>query len=383
MKFIARQAALTAIFVAALYGMLLAITFIVQPDPPRDGRIDLWTAGRTIYLTLPKYAFLGRDALDVPEPKILLLGASNTGVGFRQTQLQALVPCAKVSNLAIGSANITELRQMIDLVHDVQSDAARRSDTFVFGLWFGMFVDTALRWPDPDRQLGDTDLDIERYRYGFYRRGKDGPVAVLPPSWLRVGVMLIRPYLLFEKVTRDVTEGLRRALYTHTPERTDAQREAHVETAAEKADALQYWRRSMGNAKTISADQVALLRDMIGGLLQSGNKVVLVDLPIPKWLGDASQYQPGYVAAMQGLVDHFAGRPGFADLTMPDLTASEDFSDEVHPKPHVARVWVARLAETLNSALCPAQPPHGAAGTGRNADRFRQSIPMNKEFHDG
>ena len=371
MKYILRQAALTASFFLCLYALALAVTFAVQPDPPRNGSIDVWSAGGTLYVTLPKYAFLGRDVLDIPDRKILLLGASNTGFGFRQPWMQALLPCAKVSNLSIGNSNITELRQMVDLIHDVQDGRARRSDTFVIGVWFGMFVDSAMNWPSADRQRGDTDLDIERYRYGFYRRTPHGPVAVLPPHWLREGVVLIRPYLLLEKWARDMTGGLRNKLFARPPELTDQDRERVVMSGKEKAEALAYWRRTMGADRTISQDQVRLLRQTIDGLLRSGEKVVLVDVPIPAWHRDASPYEPGYLKAMDATFAQFSGRPGFASLRMPDLSGDRDFSDEVHAKPHLGRIWSARLARVVGPLACPAHvadaPPSPVAHTDKVA----------------
>ncbi len=355
MKYILRQAALTAVIFSILYAGVLALSYVLVPEPPHNGSMDVWAAGDTLYLTTPKYAFLGRDTLNVPDRKVVLLGGSNTGTGFRQAQVQALMPCAKVSNLAIGNANISELSEIIDLVHDVQDDAARKTNTFVIGVWFGMFVDTAQRWPGADRQHGDTDIDIERYRYGFYRRTPAGPVPVLPAAWLRAGVVLIRPYLLMEKVARDVTARLRQAVFDRPPELTDADRELIVFKDKDKADALAYWHQTMGPTQAVSAEQVALLQATIDKLLQSGENVVLVDLPLPAWHRDASPYQAGYEKAVQPVFDHFEGRPGFAGLRMADLAADQDYSDEVHPKLHLARVWAARLASVLNPLVCSAE----------------------------
>lgn len=361
MRYILRQAALTILSFTLLYALLLAITFIVMPDPPRNGTLDAWTAGDTLYLTSPKYAFLGRDVLDVPDRKVIMVGASNTGLGLKQNQVQALLPCAKVSNLAIGSANITEVRQMIDLVHDVQDPAAQRSDVFVIGVWFGMFVDTELLWPGAERQRGDTDLDIERYRYGFYRRTSDGPVAVVPPHWLHAAVTLIRPYLLLEKAARWATSSMRRTLLGRAPELTDADRDARILSDADKEEALAHWRLTMGGDRPISQAQVALLQATIERLLQSGEKVVLVDLPIPAWHRDVSPYEAEYVKQVQGPVfDHFAGHPGFAALKMADLAADTDYSDEVHAKPRLARIWAARLGAVLGPLVCPAPLPRTA-----------------------
>jgi hypothetical protein len=127
----------------------------------------------------------------------------------------------------------------------------------------------------------------------------------------------------------------------------------------------------MGGASAISQDQVALLQDTIEGLLRSGEKVVLVDLPIPVWHHDASPYEPGYVKAVRGLFDHFAGRPGFAAMRFADLTATDDFSDEVHPKPHVARIWATRLAGTLMPLVCPPAARNAGAALRSDAEVSR------------
>jgi hypothetical protein len=364
-KYILRQAGLTVLCFAVLYGFVLGLTFIVAPDPPENGSLDTWAAGDTLYLSSPKYAMLQRYVLDTPERKILLVGASNVGVGFRQTQAQAHVPCAKVSSLALGSENISELRQMVDLVHEVQDSAEQRSDTWVFGVWYGMFVDTALRWPDPDRHPGDTDLDIERYRYGFYRRTAAGPVPALPVQWLPTAVVLIRPFLLLDATARDFVHAVKQTLHLEPRNLTDAEREKVVMSDKDKQEALAYWHEQMGGKNQISADQVALLQKTIEQLLDSRERVVLVDLPIPSWHRDASPYEPGYERLLNGVLAHFDGRPGFAALRMDDLSAEQDFSDEVHPRPHIAPIWAARLGAVLDPLVCGGGAAVVAAGAPR------------------
>jgi hypothetical protein len=363
-KYILRQAGLTTLSFAVLYGFVLGLTFIFVPDPPEDGSLDTWTAGDTLYLSSPKYAMLQRHVLATPERKVLLVGASNVGVGFGQAQVQAHVPCAKVSSLALGSENISELRQMVDLVHEVQDSAAQRSDTWVFGVWYGMFADTALRWPDPNRHPGDTDLDIERYRYGFYRRTAAGPVPVLPIQWLPTAVVLIRPYLLLDKTARDLVHGLEQELHLERRNLTGAEREKVVMSDKDKQEALAYWHEQMGGKNQISADQVALLRKTIEELLNSREKVVLADLPIPSWHRNASPYEPGYERLLNGVFAHFDGRPGFAALRMDDLSAEQDFSDEVHPRPHMAPIWAARLGAVLDPLVCGEEDTAAVAAAG-------------------
>lgn len=352
MKYILRQAGLTVLCLVALYGFVLGLTLILVPDPPEDSSLDTWNAGDTIYLTSPKYVMLQRYVLDTPGQKVLLVGASNVGVGFRQAQVQAHMPCGRVSSLALGDENISELRQMVDLVHEVQTATARRSDTWVFGVWYGMFVDTAVRWTDPDRHRGDTDLDIERYRYGFYRRTAAGPVPVLPIEWLPTAVVLIRPYLLLDRMARDLVHALKQRLHLDPGNLTDAEREKVIMSNKDKEEALAYWHDMMGGKNQIAADQVAILQKTIQELLDSGEKVVLADLPLPAWHRDASPYEAGYERRLNDVFAHFDGRPGFAALRMDDLSAEQDFSDEVHPRPHMAPVWAARLGAVLDPLVC-------------------------------
>jgi hypothetical protein len=357
LRYILRQTALTLLSFFFLYLLVAGASFIVFPNPPSNGPRDFQAADNTIYMTVPKYVFLGRGVLDSSDPKVILVGASNTGVGFRQNLIQSRLSCAKVSNLGMGGANISEVGQVIDLVHEVQSDDDRRSNTFVIGIWFGMFVDSELKYADADRNRGETDIDIERYRYGFYRRTPNGPAAVLPPKWLDAGVTFLRPFLLIEKLARQARTGINWLVTGRgSAQRTDAEREIAVMSEEEKHKALDYWEESMGHKSGISAAQVELLKQTIDKLLLSGEKVVIVDLPIPAWHRDASPYESSYREALKDLLQQFGNRPNFTALSMDDLDGNLDYSDEVHAKRHLAEVWSIRLANVLDSFLCQDKP---------------------------
>jgi hypothetical protein len=377
LKYILRQSALTLLSFALLYALLAGASFVVFPDPASGGPRDFQAAEQTLYMTVPKYVFLGRSVLANPDRKIILVGASNTGVGLRQKLVQSNLGCAKVSNLAMGGANISEVRQVIDLVHNVQSDQERRLNTFVIGVWFGMFIDSEVKYAEGDRNRGETDLDIERYRYGFYRRTPDGPVAVLPPKWLDAGVIAIRPFLLLEKLARQARAGANLVLTGRTSaQRTDDERESVVMSAEEKHKALEYWKESMGRKSEISRAQVEVLKQTIQKLLNSGEKVVLVDLPIPAWHRDATPYQPSYRQALNGLLQQFGGQPNFTSLSMDDLDNDLDYSDEVHAKRHLADVWSTRLAKVLDSFVCQEKIDKSPKVTLRSSEQMT-AVPGN------
>ena len=353
MRYILRQTALTFASFAFLYVLIGGLSYLVFPDPSHGGPRDFQVAERTLFMTVPKYVFLGRSVLDTPDSKVLIVGASNTAVGFIQKLIQPKLACAKVSNLAMGGANISEVAQVIDLVRETQSRPSAAHNTFVIGVWYGMFADSDIRFADPDRNRGESDLDIEKYRYGFYRRTANGPVAVLPSKWLDAGVMAIRPLLLVEKAAREARTGVNLLLTgRRSAQRTEVEREAAVMSEQDKKKALEYWQESMGFKSGISETQFNLLRSTVASLLDSGERVVLVDLPIPSWHRDASPYQLGYEQKLQELSGQFKERSNFISISMGDLDGDLDYSDEVHAKRHLANIWSDRLAGILSSFAC-------------------------------
>ena len=164
MKVVLLKLARLAAALLVLYVGLLALSLVLVPRPSRADAIDTARAPGTLYLTEPKYVFLARDRLAGDEPKLLLLGASNTMAGLKQTEVQAEVPQLHVHNLAVGGSNISQLSQIAELVREVQPPSARRQSHYVLGLWYGLFATDAARWRTTDRTACDTDIDTERYR---------------------------------------------------------------------------------------------------------------------------------------------------------------------------------------------------------------------------
>lgn len=347
MTHILRQVGALIFFLLLLYGLALVIAVPLTARPDGVG-LDTATARHSPFMTEPKYAFLSRGALDTAQDKIILLGASNVAAGFRPDQLRGRVPAANVHNLALGGANMTEVSQMVDLVLEAQHPAARRHNLFVIGLWYGLFAADRARWYTPDRHPGDTDLDIERYRYGFYRRSAAGPVAVLPPQRLDAGVRLIAPFLLLDRLARDASQALGLARAAVAP--AVAHGPALPNEAAQR-QYLAFWDAYMGGSGGLEAAPFATLAQTIETILASGGRVLLIDLPLPRWHAQGSPYQADYRRQHAALQQQFVACSGVSFLSLTDADQPEDFSDEVHPKPNVMALWAERLAGALNAVV--------------------------------
>jgi len=352
MKLILKQTTLLIGAMVALYGVALALSLLLVPQAQIGQRLDAGLATQSLYMTEPKYVFLARGQLNSTSDKVVLVGASNMQAGFRQAQVQAQLPQVEVHNLSVGGSNITQVGQIVDLVREIQSPEARRHNTFVIGLWYGLFADDKTRWYTDDRHAGDTDIDIERYRYGFYRRTAHGPAPVLPPEHLGWGVTLIHPYLVLDRTARDLTRSLRSHLAAKPKVITDEQRNAAVLNEADKRKYLAFWRKSMGSAQTLSDAPFLVLEHTVERILADGGRVVLVDMPIPVWHAQGAVLQADYAHRVHPLLDRLQTRPGVTVVPAFDST-DDDFSDEVHPKPRVTNLWAQRLASAVAAGPVP------------------------------
>jgi hypothetical protein len=351
MRAILKQVLYLSIALVGIYGLLLALSYAFVPTMSGRAGLDSSHAADSIFTTEPKYVFLNRASVRPGANRIVFVGASNTVVGFKQPEVQQLVPSSEVDNLSVGGSNMTQVAQIVDLVQDLQDSAARRRTTFVIGMWYGMFVQDAFRWGTPDRHAGDTDIDIERYRYGFYRRTDTGPRQVVPPEELPLGVILIHPYLVLDELSRLASKDFRDRLLGKPPHRTDAERNATIVSEADRVVALAYWRDQMHSDGPMSEEQFLVLRDLIAKIMAQGSKVVLIDLPIPRWHAERSPFYANYLSRKKTVLSDLQGKPGFTYLEMADRNDDLDFSDEVHPKPRVTPLWAARVAALL-------QEPH-------------------------
>jgi len=362
MKAILKQAAGLVAGIAAIYGLLLVISLVLFPMHRQSGGLDSSLAGATLFETEPKYVFLNRASLRDDKERLILLGASNVVTGFHVSELQPLLPDLEVDNLGISGANLTEMRQAYDLIRAAQSPSGPKHTTYAIGIWYGVFQPDGLKWNTPDRHGGETDLDIERYRYGFFRRSAAGPVQVLPTEDLELGLVLIHPYLTIDRLARDATDLFRAKFLKMKPEKTVAERNASVVTPEKQAQLFAYWHDQFQGATAVPPEQFAVLSNMVTRMLADGNRVVVVDLPLPSWHSQHSALNDSYKQLRDGWLQQMNGKQDFAYLDLQDAFPDDEFVDEVHPKPRTTAEWSKRLAAAVADEIAKA----GASSAGLN-----------------
>jgi hypothetical protein len=370
---ILRQGASLLLCLTSLYVGLLGVSLLAASRANQEQELGLDTSlasnsvlpihGNSIFMTEPQYIYLNRTPLRSSSAKVVLLGASNLELGFDLAELRSLLPAnAIVHKLALPGANMTEEREVIGLVQEVQSKEARRHEIIVLGIWYGMFGEDRLLWYAPERSPpGDTELDTELYRYGFERRTTQGPVPVVPWQYLDAAVTAIYPILWLHNLGHNAVQWLQDKYYH--PQPTDLN--AVVMTEEQRSERMNYWRKVMGRpGPSMFDEQFAVLEQVCDQVLADGSKLVLVDLPLPNWHKQRSLYEVYYEHRRIRELKRWAGRPDFVYLDMSNLDSDTDFYDEVHPRPRATIAWATRLAAALSPLLSPSAAVAGAVSEG-------------------
>jgi hypothetical protein len=341
-KLILRQLGYLVLFFLPFYGLLLFWS-MVSYQPQKF--LDTEEAPKTIFSTGPKYIVLGRSPLRNASHNIFLLGSSNTAQGFRPPQLQPLLPRYEIHNLAIGGSNVTQTRQIIDLVYEVLPPASKSHNIFVLGIWYGLFVDNQTRWKN-----GDTFIDIEKLRSPLYKKENGQVKLCLPSRFLDYFTGLTRPYLFMDKVVQaffpadviDFNEWVAHKFARRPDQDTVILDDNYKKTA------LAFWKDYMGSGNDgLPEDQFLMLDQLVDIIVQNRDKIIIIDLPIPKWHSENSRFFRDYQKKKKPFLEKIIASKKARYFNYQDMDSEFDFYDSAHPKPKIAKKWSERLGNDL------------------------------------
>jgi hypothetical protein len=338
-----------ALLVGTIIGTYVgAIGISLLAFPMHLKAIDTLAAEQTVFMTGPKLIYFGGSSIGQPGPKMFFLGASNTAVAFDREKFAPLAKRYTVHNLALGSANVTETKQVASLVLSRVKPAEKSGHVFVIGTWYGLFSQDD-RWRVKLDGPIETDLDRERYRYGFAKRSAQGPISLVPEQYISMATYAIYPFLVLDKGMRLATDGLRSRLFVRPP-RVDAYARNHQVLNVDERRAAVAYRSADIRAPHLTGEQFAQLDLLLDELIASGNKVFLVNLPIPRWHATATPHHDEYHRRLSTLLSNRAGQPGFTYLNFGALDDADNFYDDVHLRPRSIEPLLKGLANALNAS---------------------------------
>ncbi|WP_267361256.1 MULTISPECIES: hypothetical protein [unclassified Methylobacterium] len=282
----------------------------------------------------------------------MILGASNADIELRPPVMMDKMPCAVVDNLSIGNENITELRQTALIALKNRQLVPGHRDIYVLGIWFGLFGDSKDRWNSADRPNAETDLDLEFQRYGVYTKQGELYRPWGGASFEPLLSVLVSPFAMVEKISRAASLRARSFFFVRPDVRSEGEREAASFSDEQKAAAVRYWHQQLGFKDQLSSTQFALLEKTIADITQDGDKVVIVDLPIPDWWASAVPMYREYKDKISEMKQRFVGNDAVKFIEVNGYPSQASFSDEVHAKPSVAKAIGETIATYLNRIGC-------------------------------
>lgn len=342
------QLLLLVLSLVALSSVLLVVSLLVLPPPDRDMPIDTFRSAETVYTTPPRQIYYGRKGLRTEGEKVILLGSSNTQVGFDRQLLADRIEGVAFHNLSIGDANITEIAQIVDLARASIGQDSLEGQIFVFGIWYGTFIENANRWSSGDADVFETDIDRERYRYGFQRAGENGPEGPISDRNADYAAIAVHPFIALEKAIRLVTADLRSLFFVRPPAFDTEVRNTMVYDQTKKTESLAY-RRGYMKADNLSGEQYAVLDALVRSLTDAGAQVIVADLPIPVWHAQGIPYDADHRERIAQTHARLTGLAGYTYLDLRQLNDTDSFYDDAHVRPRSIGPWIDGLASQIEA----------------------------------
>ena len=332
---------------AGIYGSLLAISYIAFVDDP-DNAIDSARANNTVYGTEPRYVLYKLDELLFSGPQVILVGASNVREGFRPDQLQPLLS-RHVNNLAIGSSNIRQVSEVVDLAYSHIPQTLWPELTFVYGAWYGQFVSDARIWSN-----NQTSIDNEGVRFGLYTLEGGQLKSHIPKALMPTLKGLIRPLMLvqtFYTTTIYNTKLKGQSIFLRLTGKKlkpsiRPDNEFHL-TDEQKQGAILQWFNYMGPVEKWDERGFEELLVLAKSIHDHGSHLVILDLPLPSWHRDAVPYQAIYLQRMTALARKLELIPGVSLHSIANDFTDDDFYDSAHPRPRITSRWAELAANFI------------------------------------
>ncbi|RJP17961.1 MAG: hypothetical protein C4520_15250 [Candidatus Abyssobacteria bacterium SURF_5] len=337
MKSILRQAGLLVVFAALWYLILYAGYYIYEEwtRPPVD-TICFVEAYRTLSLDACR---LQRNE----RPKLIVLGSSNALFGFRPDELQPLFPQYEAANLSLPGSNMTDTRQVIELLEQLLPAHVKDKSLFVIGIFYGSVYGNG-------HNVNEALVESRLYRWNG-----DGIRPIVPAQRVDLLVRVLRPVLVLNRPLKNSLSFFH-SLSSNRPAAAEAAPPAVIrQPSGEKIVQID---RNQWKQRTDNTDSRCRFENEERGfeelvrvcdLIQScGGKLLLVDLPLPEWHQNVSEYHEKYQAQKQ---QHLAEALRYPSVYYVNLLENEKLCDErnyldaTHPGPVAATLWSKTLRQ--------------------------------------
>ena len=256
-----------------------------------------------------------------------------------------------VNNMSIGGSNVTQLKQVVELVYERIPRERWSEIHFVLGFFYAL-----CRPDDSIWTRKTTNLQREMLRYGLYdsvggmyRTGVD---FIDQPTTISI----LRPIFFMDAlIDRIVVDSIvSGTLFINNmwlrPMRflIADDLDAVVVTDDYKSYVDKIMLQRMGTEDgSVPDEQFRRLLELGELVSKNGSQLTIVDLPMAKWHVDRSPHYRSYQTKKRAVFENMLALDGVRLIDMQALNDDYDFYDFAHPKPMTSQRWSRVTAKAL------------------------------------
>lgn len=355
-----RHIAILLLYFSILYGVVFLFAFIKYPPPDV---LNSQHADETLFKSEPRYLYIGRLFIQRNKKGIILIGPSTVREGFLPEIISKTIIDYDIHNISIGASNITQMKQAIMLLKELQTTSSFKNSIFVIGTGFQSFKENSSE--------DESDLEHEMRKFGFHNSGSTAFKNPTSPAIQTAIAYLYYPlffidnsinYKIMNPSLNDIRELVssgKTIFLNHgktsspetlawTPPKSREEREKVIVSESIKEEAISHWMKYIGSADgTVPEEQFEELNDLVDYFEKNGGNLMVVDMPAPQWMQEMSPNFLDYQKRKLRVIQNIEKSKHIKYLNFQNMNDSFGFYDSGHPKYSYAIKISKRLANEI------------------------------------
>ena len=281
------------------------------------------------------------------QPQVLILGTSNTVLGLRIPELQALLGDVPVHSIAMGGQRFRSFDQLVELLYRQTPPEQQRNYIFVIGLSYPLISDFQARWE------GKTSVDEELLRFGVFKDTSQGIMPRVAESHISTALELTWPFLIPKALYNFVIRSL-------LPERfwlglvdpvniSDEDSNTVITTEKQNKARIDYY-----NNQVIDSDGKYTFKQLMQTaerIRTAGGQLVIIDLPSATWLQNATPIYSIYQSAKKPYITRLEKIENIHYVDLQNGFSDNDFYDGIHPRARITKKLAKLAVPTIQQAI--------------------------------
>jgi hypothetical protein len=340
------------------------ISTILLPDPEHVdvmlGRRLLRSKKGNTSIHYNCYRILALDSFRLrrsSKPKIIILGASNSMIGFRPDEMAPLFPEYEVANLGYPGATILDINEIAQMTQALLPPDVLENSVFVVSIWYGTFrIASADGWGVNDILCGT----------GLYKLEAGKLRSITNIEYMPFLSRALRPYFFVQFALsmlpvpdERIPERPNLKHFLHNShkffepiEKFSARWYGPFQTPPSEKErdwlVYEFFDQEPNGESELPQKGFEKLYDLCRLTQEAGARLVLVDVPVPEWHKQRSHLYQDYQRRKEIFLEKALRYSDVCYVNLLDveeLSGDRAFSDATHPALDMTKTWSEALSE--------------------------------------